>query len=288
MKKIGVFVVLVFIAIVGIGAYFYIPSPDGEYDNNNVLVDPAAMDRIKASVVRIVSATMFETQDGAHYPDSRSVSGTVVAEKYILTVAHVVAPDGEFEVMVPFQGRVTMPAKKVSEWFFLWYAHPGIPIKLIHVDRVKDFAIFELPPNVVLPSFPYAMGKSVDLKTGNFLYVFGYPLSLSDVNVRPGIVSGLSLPFEWNPPGGELLREDFFMVSNGIISGDSGGPLVAIRDGAYEFAGLSSSNADPYVVLGAAGRIDAIREAILNDCPECPDELKDFFKTDEPAKPAEY
>ncbi|MBI1957111.1 MAG: trypsin-like peptidase domain-containing protein [Candidatus Niyogibacteria bacterium] len=284
MKKIGILMVLAFIAIVGIGAYFYTPSPDGEYDDNNVLVDPAAMDieRIKASVVRIVSATMFETQDGAHYPDSRSVSGTVIAGKYILTVAHVVAPDGEFTVNVPFQGPVTMPAKKISEWFFLWYAHPGIPIKLIHADRAKDYAIFELPDGIAIPSFPYVIGKSADLNVGNFLYVFGYPLSLSDINVRPGIVSGLSLPFEWNPPGAELLRDDFFMVSNGIISGDSGGPLVAIRDGTYEFVGLSSSNADPYVILGAAGRIDGIREAILNDCLECPDDLKSFFGAEFP------
>src|SRR3989344_8575190 len=80
---------------------FYAPHPDGEYDNNNVLVNPAEMDieRMKESVVHIGAFAILKSADREfYYPDNRSVGGTVIAGRYILTVGHAISPGNEIEI----------------------------------------------------------------------------------------------------------------------------------------------------------------------------------------------
>ncbi len=283
MKKIGLALV-VFLAtsslVFGYETQFYAPRPDGEYDNHNILVNPEekGIERMTESVVRIVTAAFLKS-DMREFsaPDIRSVGGVVIAGRYVLTAGHGVATD-EITTGAPFQGTLTEPAHKVSEIFIVagTERRSSIQLKLLYVNRDIDFALFELPENGLIPSFPYALGKSSDLRVGNYLYILGYPLALG-VNVRDGIVNALSMPDAWYASGESPNRSDYFMMSVGLVPNDSGTALVGIRDGRYELVGIAVSMAS-YNNLGMAVRIDSIRKDVWEECATCPDDLRQFFE----------
>ena len=179
----------------------------------------------------------------------------------------------------PWISYVSWPSTryvKKSEKVVVWAE--GVaekPLTILYLDFAKDIAVYELPADIVLDSFPYAMGNSDDLRLGNFTYLVGYPSGRSS-NVREGIVGRLSFTDDLS---GALNKDprSYFVMTNGIVSGDSGGAAVAIRDGAYELVGLSAVAYLSREKLGAAIRVNVIRNAIVHDCRACPADLKKVF-----------
>ncbi|MEE9256797.1 MAG: serine protease [bacterium] len=244
------------------------PHPDGRYDNHSYLVNPARMDlaQVVDSIVTLKTRTIFKAPDGVLVPSEMEGSGVVIGGRFVLTVEHVVA-QGKLLVQTPF-GIVEPKVEKVEERTFIEWKGEEYPLNLLYTNHSADVVLFELPPEVRPPSYPYSLGDSDDLKVGNFIYVIGNPMNLG-VNVREGIVSALTAPRQVSSI--DAKGENAFMVSNGLIPGDSGTPVLAIRDGRYELVGLSQGTFIGNTRLGWVIRINVIRN-LLRDAEALPNE----------------
>lgn len=264
------------LALASSGYWLYMPKPDGKYDNNNYLVSSEVdFERVKKSSVHIIVQTKYGYGKGKEYIEMASVSGIVLAGQYILSVGHGVAEDGDVEIETP-EGVFTQSAKVISRLFFLVDRNKKLvaSLNLLYVVHEKDIALYELPPGLTLPSFPYEIGDSDELKEGNFVYIVGHPLG-SGINIRDGIVSAL----RWQ--GGEISilgaeKDDFFMLNVGVAPGDSGTLILAVRDGQYELIGVASAAIISLNQLGFAVRINVVRD-VIEACVICPEELKRLF-----------
>lgn len=216
------------------------PMLDGLYDNNPILVNQEVM-QIKGiidSVYFLHTDTEFKLEDGEVVTAELEGAGVLIFDKYILTVNHAVSQDSlQVEMVTPVGiQRIDVPAQKVSEHTYLKLNGTRIELEEITKGKDDDIAIFKVPDDLGLNSFPYQIGNSDDLQVGNFLYVIGNPLNYG-INVREGIVSSMRAP---EAIAAILPRfENAFMISNGVNPGDSGTPVIAIRDGHYELVGLS-------------------------------------------------
>lgn len=274
--RVAIGAALFVVLALGFGYWLSIPKLDGKYDNNNHLVSSKVdFQRVKESVVHIVAQTKYKYDGGKEYIERASVGGIVLAGRYILSVGHGVAEDGDIEIETP-EGVFTHPAEVVSRLFFIVDRNkrPAALLTLLYVIHEKDIALYELPPGLILPSFPYEIGDSDELKEGNFVYIIGHPLG-SGINIRNGIVSAL----RWQVgeiPLFNAEKNDFFMLNVGLIPGDSGTPILAIRDGLYELVGITSAAIVPFNQLGFAVRINVVRE-VIGACIICPEEVKRLF-----------
>ncbi len=236
------------------------PQPDGRYDNNTYLINSPKMNlqQISNAIITLRTETMFETQNGKRALHVLEGSGVVVGDRFVLTVEHSVSQH-EIVIQTPF-GKYKSPVKKVSEENFVVWEGKNYPLRIVYENKLDDVALFELPPLVRPPSFPYTFGNSDDLRVGNYIYVVGNPLNLG-VNVREGIVSAMKAPTQISEI--DAKGENAFMVSNGLMPGDSGTPVIAIRDGNYELVGLSQGTFLGGTRLGWVIRINVIRELLL-------------------------
>lgn len=233
---------------------YYVPKPDGQYDNHPYLVDPQKMrlESIFGSIVKLYTNSVLEDGGGAKTTIENEGVGFVIGNK-ILTLDHVVS---QYVLIynTPF-GRAEVPAKTISEKTYLVHGKEKILLKALYKNKEDDIALFEVPAGVSLVSFPYRIGNSDDLRVGNFIYVVGNPMNFG-LNVREGIVSATSVPAVILKV--DAKAENAFMVSNGLNPGDSSSPVVAIRDGQFELVGLSQGTFVGSQSLGWAIRINVI------------------------------
>jgi S1-C subfamily serine protease len=216
------------------------PMVDGMYDNNPILVNQRVMEiqRVINSVYFLHTDTEFKLEDGEVITSELDGAGVVIYDRYILTVNHAVCQDSlEVEMITPVGIQsIDVPAEKLSEHTYLKLDDSRIELELVVKGKEDDIAIFKLPHDLRLNSFPYGIGNSDELEVGNFIYVIGNPMNYG-INVREGIVSAMMAP---EAISAILPRfENAFMISNGVNPGDSGTPVIAIRDGHYELVGLS-------------------------------------------------
>jgi hypothetical protein len=216
------------------------PMLDGMYDNNPILVNQRVMQikRIIDSVYFLHTDTEFRLEDGEIFTAELDAAGVLILDRYILTVNHAVSQDSlQVEMLTPVgMQSMEVPAEKLSEKTYLKLGDRRIGLEEIVKGKEDDIAIFRVPDDVQLTSFPYKIGNSDELQVGNFIYVIGNPMNYG-INVREGIVSAMMAP---EAIAAVLPRfENAFMISNGVNPGDSGTPVIAIRDGNYELVGLS-------------------------------------------------
>ncbi|QQG45878.1 MAG: trypsin-like peptidase domain-containing protein [Candidatus Niyogibacteria bacterium] len=251
------------------------------YDNNNSLIPDlgSKLEKIIPALARIRTKTVFEQTEDVPPNVSKKIirildgRGLAINEgRLLLTLTHVVKHPPSLQVMTPF-GPTIIPAKKISEETFIMVGGREYKLDPLYVsaDGIVEVALFEIPPFLKVPFFPYSIGNSNKLSLGNFIYIVGDPAS-SGVNVREGIVSSLTASE----------NQDTARISNGIYPGDSGGPVVAIKDGEFELVGLAQ-----YVLMDPFGRylsriggmlkINAIGREIMDKCAKCSDEIKRFF-----------
>lgn len=268
---------LVALFVLGIHYWRYTPKPDGKYDNNNYLVSTKVdFKRVKESVVHIIARAEYRYDKGRKkHIDWRSVGGVVFMNRYVISAGHGVAEDGRIKLTAPSGIVMVEPAKIVSRNFAVLDSKRGyIFLELLYVDYGKDIAIYKLPQNVLLPSFPYDIGNSDEFKEGNFVYIIGNPLG-AGINIRDGIIGAR----EWqggDPPRSDVRKKDFFTVNVGVIYGDSGTLILMIRDGMYELGGFVSAAYLPFNQLGFIVKINVVRE-VVQACIVCPGDLKRLF-----------
>jgi S1-C subfamily serine protease len=231
---------------------------DGKYDfNNSLFIDTRSLNWVMDAIVTIQTRTLFEGFRSSE-PFIKVSRGTgVVSGRYVLTLNHVVTQDS-LEVRTPF-GAVRVPLEKLKETTYLVSENREIALKEVLRDPNLDIALFEIPQDdLALPSLPCPVGNSNDLSVGNFLYVVGNPFN-SGINVREGIVSSL-LGLE----GVEeiaVVRDNLFIISNGVVPGDSGGPVLGLRDGVPELVGLVQGTLGS-TRIGWAVKINPILESL--------------------------
>ncbi|MBI2881512.1 MAG: serine protease [Candidatus Tectomicrobia bacterium] len=243
-----------------------VPSPplpsmrDGHYDNNTFLVNPQRMNlaRIIESLYPLHTEVKFRFgEEGKVLNLSLKGTGVALFGKYLLTVEHVISVENA-TLTTPF-GEVALRATKVDERTYLEPAGRSYPLERLVVDKNVDVALFRIPAEIHLRSFPYRIGNSDDLQVGNFVYLIGNPMNFG-INVREGIVSSLRAPQAVSQVNS--VAENAFMVSNGLNPGDSGAPVIAIRDGDYELVGLSQGSFTSSQRLGWVIRVNTILRRI--------------------------
>jgi hypothetical protein len=206
---------------------------DGKYDfNNSLFIDTRSLNWVMDAIVTIQTRTLFEGFRSSE-PFIKVSRGTgVVSGRYVLTLNHVVTQDS-LEVRTPF-GAVRVPLEKPKETTYLVSENREIALKEVLRDPNLDIALFEIPQDdLALPSLPCPVGNSNDLSVGNFLYVVG----------------------------NAVVRDNLFIISNGVVPGDSGGPVLGLRDGVPELVGLVQGTLGS-TRIGWAVKINPILESL--------------------------
>lgn len=213
--------------------------PDGLYDNHNAFVDESkfSLDKIIESVESVVYdvsySISYETLNGEVYSTVQNKRGTgtgVVIEKrdgkaYILTNDHVTKKGNiDFRISKPFKW---LKVEGIAEKIYIKKGKSKLKAKKVDSDSDLDMALLEVKDSQDFKKFPYKIGNSDDLGTGDFIWVIGNPLDFIKYTLK-GNVSKLAT--DHNP--------DRFMVGCYIEKGHSGSVAVAIRDGCYELVGL--------------------------------------------------
>lgn len=216
---------------------------DGMYDNHSSFVDESkySLEEILESVESVAHVVKYmvsyETLDGkiVAYTLDISTGGTavVIEQKdgyaYLLTNYHV-AYARQPEVKIDEPTKWVKIEKTVDQLFIeKKHAHGSYYINAQSVvgDKILDAAMLKVSDFGEFKKFPYKIGNSDDLRSGDFVWAVGNPIGLVDY-VLSGNVSSLSY---YN-------YTDWFMVGCDIQPGYSGGPVIAIRDGEYELVGL--------------------------------------------------
>lgn len=230
---------------------------DGKYDFNNNLTRIWDLNKFfehkayaRTSVVLEISSEIKEFNPG--FPDKLpkvGVAPAVVIGRYVLMASHT--NDAEFfsrqEVRMgtPFGAVRLILELKVLEYKVALLMPDGSELALreLYRNKEKDFSLFEVyasssggPENAEALNFPFEIGKSNELKIGNFIYMNGQPRINSEV-ARPGFVASL---VSASPDGalGVKKNNNEFGISQSTDQGDSGSPIVAFRDGRPELVGI--------------------------------------------------
>ncbi len=250
---------------------------DGDYDFGfPPLNDDAALNHLSQSIVKIGYIAYFEvyyfaedqlittqtlsqssakelTRETDIFTESGTGTATVISSdsKYVrlLTCAHIGDfPDTIYTYYPDDPPLKTVPilysiAVKLREKFYLPEITHDEDLIQTAFDRKSDLALYELnirpDETLFLPQLQVEIGKAKDLKSGNFVYIIGYPIG------NKMITSGMvSKPQRFNP--------ESFLIDANFNYGLSGAPIFAIRDGIpnYEWVGIARSvSADSYWAL---------------------------------------
>jgi S1-C subfamily serine protease len=213
-----------------------------------------------ASVFPLRTEVEFDT--GEEEPQRAVVegTGTVLFQRFVLTVAHAVTLDRlEVTLRTP-RGEVTLPVEgeplSVKTW--LVAGEQRVPLVPLALDDKADLALFLLPRRADFPGFPYAIGDSEALEIGDSIAVLGSD-RVAGVLVRKGTVAALrgSAPVERLSSSHRT-----FLISLALTEGESGAPIVVRREGAYSLVGLAQGTYIGPRQLAWAIRIGPALEAL--------------------------
>ena len=149
-------------------------------------------------------------------------TGTVLHDRYVLTVAHAVTREHlEITLQTP-SGDMTLPVdgERISQATWLVDGDRRVPLTLLARDEEIDAALFRLPDGTDLPPFPYSIGDSERLNLGDPIGLLGTDPQ-AGVLYRPGTVVAL----RGSGAVSTVSRnERVFLISLGLISGGERGP----------------------------------------------------------------
>ena len=149
----------------------------------------------------------------------------------LLTCAHVIDfPD----TLVSYYGEISGSptdnvqsiAFKTKEFIYAAGFPDGSEVKEILSDKKEDITIlgnhYSLSDAIRFPVFNYPFGKAKELEWGDFVYIFGYPLSYKMIS--RAIVSSPNFD-----------KRGSFFIDAVVNNGYSGGLVLASRDGVPNF-----------------------------------------------------
>lgn len=230
---------------------------DGKYDFNNNLTKFWDLNKFFEHKVYAGTSVVLEVSDemkelSADLPKKLTKVGAapaVIIGRYVLMASHT--NDVEFfsrqevRMSTPFGVVKLIVPLKVLEYKVALLMPDGLelPLRELYRNKEKDFSLFEIYASRAMPTvgagalnFPFEIGKSNELKVGNFIYMNGRPRINSEV-ARPGFVTSL-LSASLDGSLGVKKDNNQFGLSQSVDSGDSGSPIVAFRDGRPELVGI--------------------------------------------------
>lgn len=223
---------------------------DGRYDFNNTLVSKESLKKffnhriyVKTSLRLEVPEKIREMNPNAPKEVQKGgESPAIVIREYVLIASHTNDPEFFNKEVARFpmpQGVLeTQFELKVLEYSVTILLPNGkdIVLKEIYRNREKDFSLFEMPVSLRALDFPFKIGESDQLKTGNFIYMNGQPGGTNSEVARSGHVTALLSAVQ----NDNELKKDYneFSISQSTAEGDSGSPVVAFRDGGPELIGI--------------------------------------------------
>lgn len=230
---------------------------DGRYDFNNNLIRVWDLKKFFDHRVYAKTSVLLKTPEElikmglniSKEVKNGSESPAIVIGKYVLMTSHTndvevfqkeaskfQTPHGVMEISLDFA---------ILEYNVVILLPNGkeLALKEIYRKREKDFSLFEMPKDFSRlavaakpPNFPFKIGDSAQLKTGEFIYMDGRPGLASEV-ARPGYVTSLVGATQKN--GEEVKKDnDEFGISQSTEKGDSGSPVIAFKDGEPELVGF--------------------------------------------------
>ena len=263
MKRFFLSVVLI---LTMISCAMIISNKDNMYDNNLINVNKNYMDlnKIYNSLYLVKTVTKFkyvtdEKKKEFGTEDIVTIGITVALnDKTLLTVDHIVT-EYKLTFETPF-GIISIPADKLEEKSYLLLDGKEYLLNRLFNEGNIDVALLGVVGDLRLNSYPYKIGNSDDLEIGNFVYVFGNPLSWG-INLRSGIISSLDLHKDVAKIA-DVNEKNAFVINAGLIPGDSGGVAIAIRDGEFELVGLLQGTHAGFNNMSWVIKINVIMDAI--------------------------
>lgn len=206
------------------------------------------------SVFRLVTELPPEPGDPSAAGTTVLGTGTVLFDRYVLTVAHAVHHGSGTTYLVDGAERV--------------------PLTTVARLEKADLALFLLPEGASLPSFPYPIGDSEALRLGDSVALLEHEPAAGAL-FRPGAVAALrgSEAVSTVAPG-----EAVFLMSLGLVAGESGAPVVAPRAGSYELVGLAQGTYIGPRQLAWAIRIDKALRALGSSQGAAASETRRFLR----------
>jgi len=189
-----------------------------------------------------MSKTKIESEDSE--PFELKGYGIVYKDKY-LTPAHIVDIKG-MPVATPF-GTFMIPFKNKKKKTTLYRKQ----LEEIFLDNDNDVAIFQLPKDLTLKTFPCE--PSDDINLGDEVYLIGNP-RLTGTNIRKGYVSDLN---GINHGSHKAAKKGCFGFTPIPGPGDSGSPIVSKNFKLYGICNFQVGG-----VVGYAKRINEFMKHI--------------------------
>jgi S1-C subfamily serine protease len=252
---------------------------DGKYDRMHFLTKTAEDTmryELEKSFVRIIIEASFRVSDSEQdvvrpmaYGNGVVIEIPGMLGKYIITNFHVIDCESfrppNFEVVI--KRYLLYKGQKIE-----------IPDSFVVGQKMEnDFAVIKLPPDIVIPSLPCLVGKSLELKADDALYGVSHPQNFKNLVFRRGTVADIydlevdpqiADAFKMNEDARKISFGGSFLSSLNVYPGDSGGAVFAIRDGKLEYVGIISNipihTFNPVIGWNGVGYV--IRQASLGLC----------------------
>lgn len=163
--------------------------------------------------------------------------GTVLFDRYVLTVAHAVSHARLEEGIRYSEQGAGLPyvPRSFQENTYLLLPSGRAPLEPLARNEEVDVALFGLPADVSTPALPCAIGDSDSLRLGGPVLLVERDI-LAGPLVRPAAVAALrgSRKTAALAPSAQT-----FILTLGLVAGESGSPLLLSDDRSCELVGLA-------------------------------------------------
>ena len=190
-------------------------------------------------------------------------SGTVLFDRFVLTVAHATAWENFQDGLLASGSSAPVryrSAKQLGETTYLML--PGGRVRLTPLARADeaDVALFLLPDDTTVSDLPCAIGDSDALRLGEPVLLVEHD-PLAGPLVRPAAVAALRGTAQ---TAAVISAEQTFVLSIGLVSGESGSPLLSSTDRSCDLIGLAQGTFRGPRQLSWGIRIREAIEALAN------------------------
>jgi hypothetical protein len=164
-------------------------------------------------------------------------SGTVLFDRYVLTVAHATAWETFEEGL---RASDAYPGKlqtfdRLKQSTYLLLPQGRVRLEPLARDDQVDVALFSLPEDAPAPTFPCAIGDSDALRLGAAVLLVERDPSAGPL-VRPAAVAALR---GTSKISAIAPSDQTFVLTIGLVSGESGSPLLRSEARSCDLVGLA-------------------------------------------------